>query len=76
MCDNIESLVKERLMNVIDIITATGLARSKSEARRLIQQNAVSLDGVKIKEIDHQIEPTEGQVLRVGQRQTVLTGKE
>jgi tyrosyl-tRNA synthetase len=55
-------------MNVVDIIAAAGLTRSKSDARRLVQQNAVSLDGVKIKEIGYQIEPAEEQVLRVGRR--------
>lgn len=54
--------------NVVEIIAAAGLTRSKSEARRMVQQNAVSLDGVKIKEIDYQIEPAEEQVLRIGRR--------
>jgi tyrosyl-tRNA synthetase len=55
--------------NVVDIIAEAGLTRSKSEARRLVQQNAVSLDGAKIDDIEHQVQPAaEEQVLRVGRR--------
>ncbi len=34
--------------NVVDIIHAAGLTRSKSEARRLVQQGAVKLDGERV----------------------------
>ncbi len=36
------------LTNVIDIIAASGVAKSKSEARRLIEGNAISVDDKKI----------------------------
>ena len=36
------------LTNVIDIIAAAGIAKSKSEARRLIEGNAISVDDNKI----------------------------
>ncbi len=36
------------LTNVIDIIAAAGIAKSKSEARRLIEGNAISVDDKKI----------------------------
>ena len=36
------------LTNVIDIIAAAGVAKSKSEARRLIEGNAISIDDTKI----------------------------
>jgi tyrosyl-tRNA synthetase len=55
-------------MNLIDIIADAGLTRSKSEARRLVLQNAVSLDGAKIDDIELQVEPAGEQVLRVGRR--------
>lgn len=55
-------------MNLVDLIAAAKLTRSKSEARRMIQQNAVSLDEVKITTIDHVVEPKGEQVLRVGRR--------
>jgi tyrosyl-tRNA synthetase len=54
-------------MNIIDLIAEAGMARSKSEARRLIQQGGVRLDGEQIKDIDLQIEPQKA-VLQVGKR--------
>ncbi|MFC1632764.1 tyrosine--tRNA ligase [Patescibacteria group bacterium] len=53
-------------VNIFDLLTETGLTQSKSEARRLIQQNAVSFEGKKI--IEEQIEMTESGVLQVGKR--------
>ena len=39
-------------MNVLDLLVVCGLAASKSEARRLVQQGGVSVDGEKITAID------------------------
>jgi tyrosyl-tRNA synthetase len=54
--------------NVVDIIHSAGLTRSKSEARRLVKQGAVRLDGARITSIDAQIDVEEGDVLQVGKR--------
>jgi len=54
--------------NVVDIIAEADLARSKSQARRLVQQGAVRLDGEKIKSIDFDIDIQDEAVLRVGKR--------
>jgi tyrosyl-tRNA synthetase len=54
--------------NVVDIIAEADLARSKSQARRLVQQGAVRLDGEKIKSINFDIDIEEDAVLRVGKR--------
>ena len=43
-------------MSVIDIMILTGLAPSKSEARRTIQQGGLTVNGVKIVSIDHVIQ--------------------
>jgi len=55
---------------VVDIIAGAGLTRSKSQARRLVQQGAVKTDGEKVKDIDTAIEVPEGReiVLQVGKR--------
>ena len=42
-------------MSVIDMMLLTGLAPSKSEARRTIQQGGLSVNGEKITDIDHTI---------------------
>ncbi len=51
---------------LIDIIVANNLASSKSEARRLVEQGAVSLDGAKITSLDHVLNLSEPSVLKVG----------
>ncbi len=54
---------------LVDIIAAAGLTKSKGEARRLMQQGGVQLDGQKVTDINAVFTP-DGQehVLRVGRR--------
>lgn len=54
--------------NVVDIIHGAGLAPSKSQARRLVQQGAVKLDGEPVTAIETEIEPKGEQILQVGKR--------
>ena len=54
--------------NVVDIIHGAGLAPSKSQARRLVQQGAVKLDGESVAAIETEIEPKGEQILQVGKR--------
>ena len=62
--------------NIVDLLVSAGLARSKSEARRLVQQRGVRLDGQLVKSIEATVE-AKGQVLRVGKRRFVrLVGPE
>jgi len=53
---------------IVALIVAAGFAKSNGEARRLIKQNAVSLDGRKLTDADAEIRVTDGQILRVGRR--------
>ena len=56
-------------MRIVDIIAAAGLAKSKSEVRRLIQQGGVQLDGEKVTDINAVFTPDGGEhVIRVGRR--------
>lgn len=57
--------------NIIDVITGAGLAESRSEARRLVQQNAVRLDGQTITSADYIVQPVAGAVLNVGKHKFV-----
>jgi len=57
--------------NVVDIIHTAGFAPSKSQARRLVQQGAVKLDGERIESIEAQIEAEEKKILQVGKRRFV-----
>lgn len=43
-------------MNILDVLVATKLAPSKGEARRLVQQGGVSVDGEKVNDISENIE--------------------
>jgi tyrosyl-tRNA synthetase len=56
------------LTNVVDIIFNAELARSKSQARRLVQQGAVKLDGERVTSIEAQIGVEDERVLQVGKR--------
>ncbi|MHB1459164.1 MAG: tyrosine--tRNA ligase [Armatimonadota bacterium] len=48
------------------LLSMTGTASSNSDARRLIDQGGVSLDGIKITDSNSDVEIADGQVLRVG----------
>lgn len=55
-------------IGIVDLVTSAGFAASKGEARRLIRQNAVSIAGEKITDINAEVEVADGQVLKVGKR--------
>ncbi len=54
---------------VLDVLVEAGLTQSRSQARRLISQNAVKLDDEKLTD-PHQVFPGKG-VLRVGKRRFI-----
>jgi tyrosyl-tRNA synthetase len=58
-------------MNIVDLMLAAGMVSSKREARRLIQQHGVKLDGVIVDSGDAIIEPGMAEVLQVGRRRFV-----
>jgi tyrosyl-tRNA synthetase len=49
-------------------VLACGLVASGSEAKRMIRQSAVSIDGKKINDPNTEITPTDGMVVQVGKR--------
>lgn len=53
---------------IIDVLVGSGLTSSKSEARRMIQQNGVKLDGETVESIDQELADDKEQVLQVGKR--------
>jgi tyrosyl-tRNA synthetase len=58
-------------INVVDLLVEAGLTRSKSEARRLVQQGGVRLDGEQIRDIGQMIGADGERVLQVGKRKYV-----
>ena len=50
------------------LITRAGFAKSSSEAKRLVQQGGVRLDGERITDSSLKIDLSSGRVLQVGKR--------
>ena len=63
-----EICISEKTLPIVDLITSADFAKSRGEARRLVKQNAVSIDDVKITDPDTEIEMKDGSILRVGKR--------
>jgi tyrosyl-tRNA synthetase len=55
-------------INIVDLIIKAQFAASKSEARRLVEQKAVSIDDESVTDVGAMVEPKAGAVLRVGKR--------
>jgi tyrosyl-tRNA synthetase len=63
-----EIRVASLTMGIVELVVAAGFAKSNGEARRLIVQNAVSLDDERIADPNAQVSLKAGQVLKVGKR--------
>ena len=63
-----EVAVEAGQVGIVDLVIRAGFAASKSEARRLVKQSAVSIDGEKVTDINAAVTPADGQILRVGKR--------
>jgi tyrosyl-tRNA synthetase len=55
-------------IRIVELLVQTGLANSKSEAKRLIQLGGVSIDGVKFNDIDATVGLDKSFVIKVGKR--------
>ncbi len=51
---------------IVDLLQASGLVGSRSDARRLIEQGAVELDGQKVNAVQINVQVKNGMLLRVG----------
>jgi tyrosyl-tRNA synthetase len=60
--------IQEGEVNVIDLIFRIGLAKSKSEAKRLIIQGGLKIDGIVEKDLKKTIKIKKGQVFQGGKR--------
>jgi tyrosyl-tRNA synthetase len=67
---NAPTLCLHQTMTVVEVLAKAGLTRSKGEARRLIKQGGVYLDGQRINDIQANITPPRADegMLRVGRR--------
>ena len=53
---------------IVELLEITNLVGSRSDARRLIKQGAVQIDGEKCDDVDAQIEVKNGMLLKAGKR--------
>ena len=55
-------------MRLVKLLVVTGLAESNSEARRLISQGGVAVDGTRLHDVETTVAVRTGLVVRVGRR--------
>lgn len=58
-------------VSIVDLLIAANLTRSKSEARRLVKQGGVRIDGKVQRDPDEKVSFSDGAVLQVGKRRFV-----
>lgn len=63
-----EKKLKKSKWPILDLLAETGLAASKGEARRLIEQGGVRVDEEKVSSITEEIDISGGKLLQVGKR--------
>ena len=66
--DNMPTVEVSENMSIVDLLVATGLAPSKSEARRLVQGGGVSVDDRKIQDFSEIIEISDFAILKKGKK--------
>ena len=69
--EEMEELNLKSDKSLIDIISSVGLTKSKGEARRMIGQGAVRLDGEKVTDVDLVINKGSETVIKVGKRRFI-----
>jgi tyrosyl-tRNA synthetase len=60
--------IKETTLNILDLLVKTKLTSSKSEAKRLILQKGVKIDGEIQNDWRKMIEIKKGMIIQVGKR--------
>jgi len=68
--DEIEefNIEENKEINILDLLLLVNFAPSKGEAKRLVQQGGVSIDGEKISDVHQNINIKSGMILKVGKR--------
>ncbi len=64
-------VAKSGKLAAVEVVSATGLAKSRSEAKRLISQGAVEINGRKVTNDTESISVGEDAIIRVGKRRWV-----
>jgi len=56
-------------IGIVDLVMLTKIPPSKGEAKRLIEQGGVELDGQKVTDLKTAVKVKDGMILRVGKKQ-------
>jgi len=60
--------VKTKKIKIINLLVDSKLAPSRSEAKRLVEQGGVDVDGKVIRDTQYLIQPKEGMIIKAGKR--------
>ena len=70
--EDLEEVSMPEAQTIVDALVATGLAKSKTEARRFVEQKAIKLDGTPVTSLETDVKGTvDGVVLQRGKRHFV-----
>ncbi len=70
-----EFKTQENQINILELLCSTKMAESKGQARRLVQQSAVSIDGQKIKDTNYMLKLEDKAVLKAGKKIVKISKK-
>jgi tyrosyl-tRNA synthetase len=62
------NIEENKEINILDLLLLVNFAPSKGEAKRLVQQGGVSIDGEKVSDVHQNIKIKSGMILKVGKR--------
>lgn len=63
--------IKEKEMNLLDLVVKTKLVKSKGEAKRLISQNAIKIEGKQKNDLNETIKIKKDSVIQIGKRRFI-----
>jgi tyrosyl-tRNA synthetase len=66
--------LEDPIQSLIDVIAMTKMTQSKSDARRMIQQGAVTVDGEKVNDVYAKYDFSESKIIKVGKRNFLKVG--
>lgn len=69
------NIEENKEINILDLLLLVNFAPSKGEAKRLIQQGGVSIDGEKVSDVHQNIKIKSGMILKVGKRKFIKLTK-
>jgi tyrosyl-tRNA synthetase len=67
--------LKQKEMNIVDLLVKTGLMGSRGEAKRKVREGAIDVDGKRIKDIKQVVKLTKPVVIRAGKHKFLKIAK-